>query len=92
MKTVINARVDAILKAQLEKLAKEMGISLSALISAALTKVAKEQKIELTGHDENGFSKRYVDEFFNDPDREETVFVAKTPEDVDTFFQSLETA
>jgi len=88
MKTVINARIDQKLKIQLQDMANQMGISLSALISATLTKLAKTRKIELSARTENDFTEEYENEILESLD-EDPVFVAETPEDLDNFFKSL---
>ena len=89
MKTVINARIETKLKKELEVLAKQMGLSLSSLISASLTKVAKDKKLEMSGLTENGFTHQYEQDLLNDPDSQETVFVAKNMGDTRRFFESL---
>lgn len=90
MKTVINARIDNKLKIQLEELAQQMGLSLSALVSASLTKVAKDRKLELNGLTENGFTPEYENEVLSDPDTYETVCELNSAEDIDTFFDDLQ--
>lgn len=89
MKTIINARVDKNLKKALEVMAEEMGISLSSLISATLTKLAKKRKIELSSQTKNQFSTKYEEAVLNNPEFAKTVSVAKSPKEIDTFFESL---
>jgi len=50
---VINLRVEADLKKQAQKVAREMGLSLSGLIQACLKKVVEEQYITLSTKDKS---------------------------------------
>lgn len=89
MKTVVNIRVDQELKKELQRLAKTMGISLSALISAVLTKTAREKKVELSGLTENGFTPEQEDKIYCAWKEDETVAVCETAEDTEKFLQTL---
>ena len=89
--TVLNVRISENLKAEAQKVAKEMGLPLSSLVSALLTQTVRTKKIELSLETENGFSPQYEDLLLQEhKDKTNFIHTAETEEDIDHIFHLLE--
>ena len=63
---VINIRVEPSLKAEAQKLAENLGLSLSSLIHACLKKVVAERSITLSSYETTPYAEKMIKESMED--------------------------
>jgi antitoxin component of RelBE/YafQ-DinJ toxin-antitoxin module len=92
--TTLTIRISDDLKKDLQKMAKQMGLSLSSLVSANLTNLRRTRKLEVSAepdwNDSNWTpSAKYLEKIKTDSDFKETVFISKKSGDTREFLGSL---
>ena len=93
--TTLTVRISDDLKKDLQKMAKQMGLSLSSLVSANLTNLRRTRKLEVSAEpnwDSPDWtpSDRYFEEMQTDPDFKEVVFQTGKDGTLDDFFKSCD--
>ncbi len=92
--TTLTIRTSDDTKADLKKIAKEMGLTVSGLLNAMIMNLRKTRKLEVSAQPDWNSpdwtpSDRYYEEMQTDPDFKETVFISEKPGDTRKFLESL---
>ncbi|MCK5589004.1 MAG: type II toxin-antitoxin system RelB/DinJ family antitoxin [Candidatus Pacebacteria bacterium] len=89
MKTMLNIKVDSDLKSQAQKVASELGLSLSAILSNSLKELVQEKRVVFSSPLEpNAKTKKFLDEALEEIKKGKTTSFKNTKE-MDDYLMSL---